>query len=50
MTSEAASGGEEASRVDPSGLYHDDKGKGKETASTPGAHMSFACCSRLTSR
>lgn len=37
MTSEAASGEEEASRVDASGHHHD-KGKGKETTSTPGAH------------
>ncbi|GAA5970205.1 hypothetical protein JCM8115_000774 [Rhodotorula mucilaginosa] len=36
MTSTAASGDEEASRVDASGHHHD-KGKGKETASTPAA-------------
>lgn len=40
MTSEAASGEEEASRSD----RHHDKGKGKETASTPGAHTALFPC------
>lgn len=50
MTSTAASGDEEASRVDASGHHHD-KGKGKETASTPGALTVLSCraCSRTHS-